>query len=290
MRATRFSEIQDWMRSLELLKQDGRCPTPGFFKPFHFVTMALVLKELGAGSLNLPDDIVTYAARMKLWEALGLPSPVTVQPNPGSTRFHELTPLVDLNSVENTAEALLGIVSNNVGRPCDEDSLQSLYVMLTELLGNCHHHARSADNLHGLTCAQSWWKGERAQFAIADSGIGIRRSLSENADLIKRLAGSNSCELALRLGISSKLNKGHAGYGLAVAKGLTDQSRDSRLFVHSYDEAVVVQDGKVTEVSKVHNGFSGTLVVFEWNTRVPLNVTSVYDSWPKPEDESDDYL
>jgi hypothetical protein len=290
MRATRFSEIHEWNKSLTALTRDRQCPHPGFFKPYHFVTLALVLKGAGVGTLNLPDDVVSYAARMRLWEAIGLSSPVVVQGNPGSTRIHELTRLVDLNAVENVSEALAAFVTKNVGKPCTYDTEQSLYVMLTELLGNCHHHARSDDNLHGLVCAQSWYNGSRAQFAIADSGIGVRKSLEENPDLTKRLSEDNSCELALRLGISSKLNRGHAGYGLALAKDLTLQSRDAMLVVQSYNEAVVVQNGKVTTFEKLDDGFDGTLVVFEWDTKSPLDVTSVYANWPKSKDEGDDYF
>lgn len=290
MRETRFAEIQDWNKSLAALTLNHSCVSPGFFKPYHFVTLALILKGAGAGSLNLPDDIQSYASWMRLWEAIGLQSPVVVQGNPGSTKIHEIAPLVDLNAVENVSDSLAVFMVNNVGKPCSSDTAQSLYVMLTELLGNCHHHARAADALHGLVCAQSWYNGKRAQVAIADSGIGVRKSLEENPDLAKRLASENSCELALKLGISSKLNRGHAGYGLALAKDLTSQSRGAMLVVQSYNEAVVVQDGKVVTFEKLQDGFPGTLVVFEWDTASPLDVTSVYANWPKSKDEGDDYF
>src|SRR3546814_2403799 len=80
--------------------------------------------------------------------------------------------------------------------------------------------ARTDDGLHGFVCAQTWYRDSRAQVAIADSGIGIRSSLTESLDLAKRLAKQNACELATEYGISSKLGRGHAGYGLTLARDL----------------------------------------------------------------------
>lgn len=290
MRATRLSEIREWNRSLIRLRDEQTCQSPGFFKPYHFVTMALMLKEQGAGYVNLPIEITSYAARMRLWEAIGLESPVTIEERPSGSRFHELTRLSDLAAVGDVSAALSKMVTENVGKPCSAETQESLFITLTELLGNCHHHARTTDNLHGLVCAQTWYKGARAQFAIADSGIGIRRSLGENPDLAKRLATQNACTLATQLGISSKLNRGHAGYGLAVARDLALQTPGAQLFVQSLDEAVMVSDGQLTEIAKFEHAIPGTLVVFEWDMKKPLDIASVYASWPKAEDDDDDFF
>lgn len=290
MRATRLSEIREWNRSLSRLKADGTCQSPGFFKPYHFVTMALMLKEERVGAVNLPEQITSYAARMRLWEAIGLDSPVVVLERPSGSRFHELTRLTNLAAVGDVAEALSKMVTANVGQPCSPETQESLFITLTELLGNCHHHARAADDLHGLVCAQTWYKGARAQFAIADSGIGIRQSLQENPDLSKRLANQNACVLATELGISSKLNRGHAGYGLALARDLAIQTPGAQLFVQSFDEAVLISDGQLTELSKFEYAIPGTLVVFEWDTKKTLDVANVYANWPRSEDDDHDFF
>jgi hypothetical protein len=249
-----------------------------------------MLKEQHADYVNLPPKLVSYAARMRLWEAIGLECPVTVTERPAGDSLHEVTRLTDLAAVGNVAQALNRMVTKNVGQKCSPETVESLYITLTELLGNCHHHARSADDLHGLVCAQTWYKGARAQFAIADSGIGIRASLGENPDLSKRLANQNACALAMQLGISSKLNRGHAGYGLTLARDLAKQTSGAQLFIQSLDEAVMIEDGTLKEFAKFEHAMPGTLVVFEWDTKKPLDVSGVYAGWPKPEGDDDDFV
>ena len=292
MRETRLSDITGWLQTLEAFRNTGACAAPGFLMPYHFVTLGLMLKEVRAGQLGLPPEIEGYAARMKLWDAIGLESPVKVSGGPRGTHFHALTPLVDLNKVGDVAIDLSNLVTSHVGKPCNEETASSLYTTLTELLGNCYHHARMEDDLHGLVCAQTWYQGRRAQFAIGDSGIGIRASLSENADLKKRLDSGNACSLALRLGISSKLGNKHSGYGLTVAKDLALQTPGSSLIVLSHGEAAVAKGGAraVTEYTKLKHGIAGTLVVFEWDMKTPLDIKGVYAGWPKVEEDGDDFF
>lgn len=290
MRETRLAEVQDWHRSLNQLREEQQCKSPGFFKPHHFVTLALLMKELAAGQVALPAEVTAYAAKMRLWEAIGLPSPVAVTPAPSSSRFHPLSPLLDLDAVDDVSAALADVIMNNVGKPCTTETKESLFVTLTELLGNCHHHARSDDGLHGLVCAQTWWQDARAQFAIADSGIGIRRSLGENPDLTRRLTSENACALATKLGVSSKLNKGHQGYGLAVARDLALQTPGAMLLVQSGNEVLLVEDGGIKEFKDFDHAIPGTLVVFEWDMKKPLDVASVYANWPSNEDEDNGFF
>src|SRR3546814_10636062 len=75
-------------------------------------------------------------------------------------------------------------------------------MMLSELSENCYAHARIKDDLHGLVCAQAWQRGGRAQIAIADSGVGLRASLAENATPADMVFGSNAAEVATRYGVS----------------------------------------------------------------------------------------
>jgi hypothetical protein len=257
--------------------------------PFHFVTMALMLKEASIIGLRLPPIVTSFAARLRLWEAIGLESPVEIEPGPGGSRYHEITALKQLSDVENVADRLSGMLTGNTPR-CTEGTKENLYIMLAELLGNCHHHARAADSLHGLACAQTWYRDARAQFAIADSGIGIRESLSENVDLRRRLADHNACDLASQYGISSKLGKGHAGYGLTLARDLAMQTPGSLLFVQSCNEAMLIDNCRVTLTSDFNHAYTGTLVLFEWDMNTKLDLTQVYQRWPNAEESSDDFF
>jgi len=91
----------------------------------------------------------------------------------------------------------------------------------------------------------------------------------------------------MQLGISSKLNRGHAGYGLTLARDLAKQTSGAQLFIQSLDEAVMIEDGTLKEFAKFGYAIPGTLVVFEWDTKKPLDVSGVYAGWPKAEDDDD---
>src|SRR3546814_20467230 len=82
-----FGDIRQWHQELHKLKETGRCGSPGFFMPYHFVSMALLLKEEDCGELHLPSEVTEYAARLRVWEAIGLPSHVAVSPEPGGSQI-----------------------------------------------------------------------------------------------------------------------------------------------------------------------------------------------------------
>lgn len=289
-RKTKIGDIYQWQQSLEELRDERHCRPPGFFMPYHFVLMALLLKEAAAEELHLPEEFREYASRLKLWEAIGLTSPITVKPQPTGSRYHPITPLKTDADIGNAAENLSTMLTLN-SKSCSEETTNDLYAMLSELLGNCLHHARSEDGLHGLACAQTWYQDSRAQFAIADSGIGIRKSLEENMDLAKRLRTSNACKLASQYGISSKLNRGHAGYGLTIARDMALNTSQSMLFVQSGNEALLIDNRKETEIATFPNTLPGTLVIFEWDMSTKLDLSAVYKNWPKMKgDDSDDFF
>ncbi|MEN5393856.1 hypothetical protein [Stenotrophomonas sp. TWI377] len=257
--------------------------------PYHFATMALVAKEMGPGQLVLPNEVTEYAAKIRLWEAIGQESPMIVEGRPASTRYHDLTPIRSNDDVDNVASAIAEMLTSHSGA-CTFETRNDLFVMLAELIGNCYSHARAEDGLHGLVCAQTWYKESRAQFAIADSGIGIRESLKENADLAEKLSQRNSCSLACEWGVSSKLGVGHQGYGLTVACDMALNTPGSTLFVQSCDEAIFIDNGAVQEISSFKHGFSGTLVVFEWDIGTKLDLAQVYANWPQSQGDSDEYF
>lgn len=138
-----------------------------------------------------------------------------------------------------------------------------------------------------LVAAQSWPKGGLVQIAIADSGIGIRNSLSENSDLANELSCGNACEISSRYGISSKLNNGHSGYGLTLAKDLMKQAGGKYILVSGNE--IFSSSSKSDKASVTTDPWEGTLLILEWKMDVPLNSTQVYNGWPITEgfDEDD---
>lgn len=290
MRELQYSHVAEWLQTLDKLKRQRTCTSPGFLMPYHFVTLAMTLRQCQAANLTLPDEVAGYAARMKLWEAIGLVCPRTVNAKPSQANFFELTPLTALDRAQEVAEALskMMVKQSNHADAAGEDYFQNLYTMTVELLSNCFDHARVSDGLHGLVCAQTWYQGRRAQIAIADDGIGIRASLMENSDLAARLANGNACKLATKVGISSKLNSGHAGYGLALAEGLARLTPGATLLLQSCDEYFLASHKRASDGRSDSYSFHGTLIVFEWDIRTSLDARGVYTSWPPGGDGDDD--
>src|SRR3546814_16539397 len=100
--------------------------------PYHVVSRSLVVKEEDAGELHLPSEGTESAARLRVWEAIGLPSPVAVSPEPGGSRYHELTPWRCVSDVENVAEQLARMLTGN-SSGCSDDTRENLYIMLAEI-------------------------------------------------------------------------------------------------------------------------------------------------------------
>src|SRR3546814_13877033 len=123
--------------------------------PYHFVSMALLLKEEDCGELHLPSEVTEYAARLRVWEAIGLPSPVAVSPEPGGSRYHELTPLRCVSDVENVAEQLARMLTGN-SSGCSDDTRENLYIMRAELLGNWRSEERRVGQECVSTCRDLW--------------------------------------------------------------------------------------------------------------------------------------
>lgn len=282
MKNTKLSDITSWISSVDELVTDGKCACPSFFRPFHFLVLAMQLKRAG-GNVVLPEKIMRYAVRMRLWEAIGHPPPLSIAEYSPDGKFHPVQQLVDQNAVDDTSESLVEIFRR---AGIDEGAIDGARTVAQELLGNCFAHAEADNGLHGLACAQHWPRGDLAQIAICDSGIGIRTSLSANDELLLQLLERNACEMATEYAVTSKPGKGHSGYGLTLARDLMEQARGT-IFVVSNDEYFYASEGKVGK-GEVPTTLDGTLIVLEWDTTFPLSLSKVYNAWPLPEGMDDD--
>jgi hypothetical protein len=283
MEYTRAEEVEIWLQQLKYLEQQKKCEAPYFLKPFHLATLAHRLRLRALKALALPEKIGPYANTMNLWGALGIEPPREILSRHTAGRYYPLELLRDSNKVDDTADELVKLFKSV---DCDETTVDAIHTMLRELVGNCYAHSDVKDGVYGVICAQVWGGGKKAQIAIADTGIGIRGSLTQNLDLLHRIKVSNCCEMATEYGVTSKPGKGHSGYGLAVARNLMEQNNGA-LFVRSGAEAFCLRSGQVqTFNTKYH--WDGTLLIIEWDIYGPMNIGEVYDSFPLPEGMTDD--
>ena len=282
MKPTFIGDIKGWINSLDEFKLNGSCKSPTFLKPYHFVMLGLRLSEMNA-NVALPESLSKYATRMHLWTAIGKEPPEKINEGACHGRFAPLERLDDRNKIDDSASDIAKI-ARCFG--ADDQTERSISISMSEIMENCFAHGEIGTSLIGLACAQSWPKGSKAQVAIADLGVGIRESLTRNADLAPQVNSINSCEFASRFGVTSKPEKGHAGYGLALARQLL-AANGGTFMVVSHDEWFCANGPHVSGGS-LASPWPGTLVVLEWNTNKPLRVRDVYDSWPLPEGFNDD--
>lgn len=283
MNYTTAADIERWLEQLQQLRLENECEGPTFVKPYHLATLAHIARVAKANQLALPEKISTYADTMKLWDALGIPSPYGPKNRQAAGRYHPIQLLQQEGLIEESANALCALLKPVCDNP---ETLDAVQTMLRELIGNCFAHSAVEDDLYGIICGQVWNGGRRAQIALSDSGVGIRASLSQNELLLDRLQTSNSCEIATEYGVTGKPGRGHSGYGLAVARGLLEQNK-GMLYVRSGDEGFRICGGRVTRI-KAPTVWAGTLLVIEWDLDGAVDITKVYESFPLPEDMNDD--
>jgi len=278
-----LNHVNGWLEALRVGAHTGRLSCPTFLKPYHLVTLALMLKRENARWLELSEEIETYALRMGLWAAAGITPPYEMTENPTQNKFLPVAPLENSADILSVAKNLTQLVyQHNLGL----EAFASVETMLMELIENTYKHARVQNKLHGLVCAQSWPKGNLAQIVFADTGIGIKSSLQENPLLQDLLSQANACQLACQLGVTSKPNA-HSGYGLALTKDLMRQSAGSMIVI-SNNEGFYLQGNQ--EKPFHAPAWQGTLIILEWPIQQALDVGAVYANWPLPEGfELDDF-
>lgn len=283
---TTIEDVQSWLLQLQVLEDSKQCHAPKYLRPYHLASAALLLKECGAQKLEVADGLSEYANKMRLWDAIGLRSPLAQFVETGEIpKYLPIEALVSRDAVDDCSNRL-ALIGNQAN--LDDESRRSLGIATSELLDNCFAHAGPADGLHGLACAQTWKGSQLAQIAIADRGMGIRASLeaAETEEVRSRAASSNVCDLATELGVTSKPSNGHAGYGLALTRQLLERNGGT-LVVVSGKEWFIASAG-ATQSGTDGVNWPGTLIVFELNTAKPLSSRAVYDSWPPVRGYSDD--
>lgn len=285
MRQTTPEEVQQWLNNLNQLQRTKACKAPEFLRPFHFVTLALVLKANRAGRIELPETIKSYATRMHLWEAVGLNPPFKVNEHAATGRF---VPIETLRTRDQTHDCANRVAQITGRTSLSKEAQESLGIALSELMDNCFAHAKVEDGLHGLACAQFWPNGNLLQVAIADMGIGIRASFAQaDSDaMLARAQQENCCSLATELHATSKLHNGHAGYGLALTRQLAENNGGA-IGVYSGNEWHHHASG-VSLAGSESAGWQGTLVLVEFDTTNNISTQQVYQSWPPVRGYADD--
>jgi anti-sigma regulatory factor (Ser/Thr protein kinase) len=131
-------------------------------------------------------------------------------------RFLPITLIQSEEDYDKAAEHLSDVIADEA-RLQDKANRDGLYIILNELLGNVFHHAEPTQP--AVVAGQVYQNSRRPfiEIVIADTGIGLRRSLSARKEFRNRLRRESAVELATEVGVTSKTEK-HSGYGLWIGK------------------------------------------------------------------------
>lgn len=188
----------------------------------------------------------------------------------GSSRQFECHRFIDEASGRTVGRELTAALEASCN--VDELATRAIRTCLDELLDNVIHHADAVTG--GFATARGWRTPARFEVAIADLGIGIRRSLAKNpqhSDVVDDMA---ALRRAVELGVTSTPHR-NSGYGLAVTRDLLDKNHGLLVIKSGWAELWL---GSEEEQSIADTPFPGTLVGLRARTNRPLNVTEVYRS------------
>lgn len=145
--------------------------------------------------------------------------------------------------------------------------LQALSYCLYEMMDNVHIHSGKP-----LGTAMTYYDDSRKtlRILIADDGMGIRKSLSEN----EKYRDITEAE-ALRICIEDAITDGKGmGFGLYTTSRLVD-SIGKEFILHSGSHKLIIKDGQTTVVE---NGFwQGTLIYMEIGTGEEIDPNQIVD-------------
>jgi anti-sigma regulatory factor (Ser/Thr protein kinase) len=166
-----------------------------------------------------PARSLPYLIRMGLYGALGAPAPTDVVAHEAAGRF---IPLSQIRTNEDLAEFIIEMIPL-LHAPEASDSIK--YVV-SELVRNVLEHSRSRDG--AFVCAQYFATSRRLSVGVADTGRGIRSSLSEHHPVGSDL---EAIHLAMQPGITGTSpnfggNEYNAGAGLFFTKSIARASRN----------------------------------------------------------------
>jgi len=237
--------------------------------------------EIVCDNIDL-DGAASYAAHMAFFTSCGFPIGNNPSFRPGSTTYIPITYAYasQLRSRDEIEDISLGL-AKQLTMSNDGKLVDALSYSFREIIRNVIEHSESKTFAY---CAQYWPTKDLVEVAILDTGIGLRKSLSDNPHLQLK-SDKDAIKLALMPGISGKNYEGvkqqpddhwqNSGYGLYMNYRLCNEG--GSFFICSGQSGMSrTTDNK----SDYHDtNFSGTALRLRMNTRNLLSVSSMLDQF-----------
>ncbi len=193
--------------------------------PFALSMAACLAKTVGKSGGKIKGAIpnvpsLPYLIRMNLFKYLEKKPPININQNEATGRFIPVTQVCsqkDVNNIITETAPLLHATS---------EVQKSIMYVLSELLRNSFEHSQS--KVGAFFCAQYFSKTKRIAIGIADSGVGIAKTISKSHRISSE---TEALQLALKPGISgatSKIggNSDNAGAGLFFIRSIAKRTEN----------------------------------------------------------------
>lgn len=215
-----------------------------------------------------------------------------IKPTDDDAAVQQHLPLQRLDPLSDTdepASRLKKIILGQLPQGKDTGLLgTALAITLAELLENFARHSESGRV--GWVCAQ-YYRGrtyretkarakprtreDAIEIAVADTGIGIAKSLSTVEEHRRAIMdAANPCELATEMGVTGKPGV-HSGYRLYVAKRLCE--RNDGVFKLASGNHWFKSDRGRSECGNLRNAWPGTFVALRLSLQRDLDVNKTYE-------------
>lgn len=161
-----------------------------------------------------------YFVRMGLFKMLRIPSDITIQEHEPAGRF------IPLTQIRTSAELTIFITEMIPLLHLEAEQAKTLGYIVSELVRNVIEHAESRDG--AILCAQYYKKSNSIRIGIADTGVGIKETITRSHRAATDLA---AIRLALMPGITGTTpreggTEQNAGAGLFFIKSIASVNRD----------------------------------------------------------------
>jgi len=195
-----------------------------FVHPVAVSMIAALGLKVGKGNVSFEKSdskTMPYFERMGLFRMLGLESGIIIEEHEEAGRFKPLTQI--RNSSEQSKFITDCIPLLHLEK---EYQVQTIVYVLGELLRNVIEHAKSPNG--AIVSAQYFKESNRISIGIADTGIGLRRSLSPS---YSTKDNTEAIQLALWPGITGTTRRPggtdeNVGAGLFFIKSIARTNRD----------------------------------------------------------------
>lgn len=161
-----------------------------------------------------------YLVRMGLFAMLGLPIDIAVTEHEPAGRFIPLTRITDSQQLTDFMTDMIPLLHVAL------EPTKTLGYIVSELVRNVLEHAAASNG--AIICAQYYAKSNAIRIGIADTGVGIRRTINRSYPTHTDL---EAIQLALTPGITGTTRREggteqNAGAGLFFIKSIASVNRD----------------------------------------------------------------